>query len=139
MAFNISTRALSDSTTLHLVDPETGAFMFADEAETQPLTIELYGRSSKQYRNWLAEASRKQEQEKKKNRGELKVKSPDEAIKDSAEFLAAVSIKANNFDMDGVAIDSKEAFKKLYSNPSLMWIGEQVVEALGDMANFLQK
>jgi hypothetical protein len=139
MSFNIKNRALFDTTVLHLVDPDTGNDMYADEKETQPLTIELYGRSSKQYRNWLASATRKAEKEKLANKGKEKSKTPDESIEDSAEFLAAVSIKATNFDYEGVAIDSKEMFKKLYADPSLMWVGEQVVEKLGDMSAFLPK
>lgn len=132
--FNIFSKQLQDTTTLHLTDPETGLHMYADEAETKPLTIELYGRSSKQYRNWMAATLRKQEADKKK-----KAKSLDETLDDNAEFLATVSIRANNFDMAGVAIDSKEMFKKLYADPSLLWIGEQVSETLGDNAAFLQK
>lgn len=134
MAFNITSRALADTTILHLTDPETGLFMYADEAEKQPLTIELYGRSSKQYRNWMAATLRKQDADKKK-----KAKSLEETLDDNADFLATVSVKASNFDMDGVAIDSKEMFKKLYANPSLLWIGEQVSEKLSELGNFIQK
>ncbi len=134
MTFNISTKKLSDSTILHLTDPATGVYMYADADEKEPLTIELYGRSSKQYRNWMAATLRKQEAAKKQ-----KQKSLEETLADNADFLATVSIKATNFDMDGVAIDNKEMFKKLYAEPSLAWIGEQVSEALGDNGNFLQK
>lgn len=134
MAFNILGKQLSDTCILHLVDPSTNLLMYADEAETEALTIELYGRSSKQYRNWLQATVRKAEQNKNK-----KSKSLDETMADNAEFLAAVSKSAQNFDMDGEPIDSQEAFKKLYSNPKLLWIGEQVTAKLNELESFLQK
>lgn len=134
MSFNIKSRSLADTTVLHLVDPETGMLMYADDKETKPLTIELYGRSSKQYRTWLATTLRKQEQESKMKK---KAKSLDEQLDDNADFLATVSVKASNFDIEGVAIDSKEMFKKLYADPSLLWIGEQVTEKLSELSSFL--
>lgn len=137
--FNILSKQLSDTTTITLRDPATNEPMFADAAETLPLTIEVYGRSSKQYLTWLNKTVRKNAKEKELNRGKDKIKTVDESIADTAEFLAAVSIKATNFDLAGVAIDSPETFKQLYSNPSVSWIGEQVTEALSDNANFLGK
>lgn len=136
--FNIKSKALQDSTTLHLVDPATGEFMYADENEKQPLTIELYGRSSKQYRQWMSATLRKNEKEKEANRGKAKAKSLEQTLADNAEFLSIVSIKASNFDLAGKPIDNKEAFIELYSDPSLEWIGEQVSEALGDNGRFLK-
>jgi hypothetical protein len=136
--FNIKSKALADTTTLHLVDPATGEFMYADNDEKQPLTIELYGRSSKQYRQWMSATLRKNEKEKEANRGKPKAKSLEQTLADNAEFLSIVSIKATNFDLGGKAIDNKEAFVELYSDPSLEWIGEQVSEALGDNGRFLK-
>lgn len=133
MSFNIKTKQLSDTTILNLVDPGTGLMMFADDAETQPLQIEVYGKSSKAYRNWQASASRKA-----LARGKKQV-TPEEAAENTADFLVAVSKQAMNFDIDGVAIDSPAMFKLLYSDPSLYWIGDQVAEKLGETEAFLQK
>jgi len=137
--FNIkATKALADTTTIQLLDPSDDSPMFADKGETKPLSIELYGRTSKQYKNWLAKTLRKQQKEKEANRGKEKFKSLDEVLADSAEFLATVSIKAINFDMGDGPIDNEEAFKKLYSDESLSWIGDQVSQALSENSNFLK-
>ena len=140
MAFNIAAKfSLQDSTTLHLVDPDTGEKLYDSDDETKPFTIDVYGPSSKQYRNWLAAAQRKADKESKQNGGKPKVKSPDEQLADTADFLAQLSIKASNFDTGDGPIATKEAFVELYSNVALMWIVEQVAKVLGEPGAFLQK
>lgn len=137
MAFNIKTKALADTTILHLRDPADDSLMYADAEEKQPLTITLYGRSSKQYRQWMSKTLTKNQKELETNRGKAKPKALEVTLKENAQFLATVSISCENFDMEGVAIDSEEMFIKLYSDPSLAWIGEQVSEALSENSNFL--
>jgi hypothetical protein len=107
--------------------------MYADEAETLPLQITVYGRSSKQYRNWLAVANRAS-----LARGK-KPQTPEQILTETAEFLAAITKSIHNFDLDGEALDNSESFKKLYSNPSLVWVADQVAESLGAAEGFLQK
>lgn len=131
--FNINTKQLSDTAMVDLLDPATGSPLFADEAETLPLQIEVYGRSSKVYRKWQAETSRKA-----LLRGK-KVQSPEAQKEDTADFLATISKAAYNFDQDGEPIDSYEAFKKLYLTDSLYWIGDLVALSLSDLEGFLQK
>lgn len=143
MAFNITSRALADSTVLHLVDPGTGEYMYDNDKdgkpdESKPLTIELYGRSSKQYRQWMSATLRKQQKEKEANKGKEKLKALEDTLADNAEFLAIVTIKVNNFELGTGPIDSKEKFVEMYANPSLDWIGDQVSAALQDNANFLK-
>ena len=133
-SFNINSKQLSDTCVLHLIDPSTGLYMYADEEEKEPLTITLFGRASKEYRAWMAQAVRKSETKEGK-----KKKSLEESLAENAEFLAKMSKDAQNFDMDGVALDSRDAFIKLYSNPKLLWIGEQVSEKLSELGNFIQK
>jgi hypothetical protein len=135
MAFDILTIELADTTTLHLEHPVNGP-IYADEAETLPVTIELYGRSSKQHRQWLALALRKQEANKHKKE---KAKSPDEMLEENAEFFATMTVAIKNMNMAGKPIETKEDFKKLYSNPKLMWVTEAVSEKLGSVDSFLQK
>lgn len=134
MSFDILSTELSDSFTLHLSHPNTG-LMYADEAEKQPVTIELYGRSSKQHRQWLALALRKQEAQSRSK----KTKTPDEMLEDNAEFFATMTVTVKNMKMGEMEVTSKDAYKKLYANPKLMWITEQVASALGETENFLQK
>lgn len=145
MAFNLkATKAFADSTILHLRDPGTDELMYdADKSgnpdESKPLTIELYGRSSKQYRSWMSATLRKHEREKESARGgKVKPKTLEQTLADNAEFLSIVTIAVNNFDIGSGPIDSKEAFVALYSDPSLEWIGDQVSAALSDNGNFLK-
>jgi tryptophan 2,3-dioxygenase len=133
MSYDILSAEMSDTTTLHLSHPNNG-LMYADEAETKPVEITLYGRSSKQHRQWLAVALRKQEANRKQ-----KAKTPDEMLEENAEFFATMTVSISNMKMGATEVKSKEDFKKLYSNPKLMWITEQVSEKLGDVESFLQK
>lgn len=137
MTFNIKARALADTTTIILKDPDTEMELFDDDEQTKPLTIEIFGRSSKQYKTYMSAVLRKQEASKRKNKQDNRTF--EEILEESAELLAALTIKVSNFDYDGEAIVGKEMFKKLYLDPSLSWIGDQVSEALSDNGNFLQK
>jgi hypothetical protein len=134
--FEITSKELSDTVIVDLIDPSTGGVIYADEAETKPVSIELYGRSSKQHRAWLALALRKQEANRNKKE---KSKTPDELLEENAEFFATMTVGIKNMSMDGKPVATKEDFKKLYANPKLMWISEFVAEALGNVESFLQK
>ncbi len=133
MSFNINSRKVAEVTRLHLVDFETGEKMYADEAKTEKLEIEVYGKASVQYKNALGALSRKN----LVRRG--KPQSFETNVEDNTEILVAISKAAHNFDDDGQAIDNPAAFRKLYSNPNLFWIKDQVQEVLEDTAAFLQK
>jgi tryptophan 2,3-dioxygenase len=125
---------MADTVDLHLSHPVNG-LMYADEAETKPVTITLYGRSSKQHRQWLASALRKQEAQSRNK----KQKTLEESMDETAEFYATMTVSIKNMKMGDVELNSKEAFKKLYANPKLVWVAEQVSEKLGDVESFLQK
>jgi hypothetical protein len=145
MAFNLkATKALADSTTLHLRDPKTDELLYdvdkdGNPDENKPLTIELYGKSSKQHRAWLASVMRKQAREKEAARNsKVKEKTLEQLEEDNAEYLSIVTIAVNNFDLGNGPLKTKEDFVALYSDPTLEWINEQVGTALGDSGNFLK-
>ena len=135
MSFDILSAQLDDSCILHLEHPVNGP-IYADEAETKPVTIELYGRSSKVHRQWLATALRKQEANKNKRE---KSKTPEELLEDNADFFAVMTKAVNNMTMGGKPIATKEDFKALYANPKLMWVTEAVAAELGNTESFLQR
>lgn len=137
MSFNIlsANLQLQDFTTLHLCSPADGSPLFADEAQTLPLEIDLYGKASREHRQWLTQAMRRSEAEQRSK----KKKTADELLTENAKFFATMTKAIRNFDMDGRALNSKEAFEALYATPSLLWIGEQVAEKLGDSESFLQR
>lgn len=133
MSFNINKKSISESTRLHLEDPETGLKMYADDAKTQPLEISIYGKASKQYRQALSDLSRKALARKNKSQ------SFETNVEDNIDILVAISIEAHNFTDDDAQINTPEAFRKLYRNNNLYWIKDQVQSALESDANFLAK
>jgi hypothetical protein len=138
--FNIKSANLSlnETAIVHLEDPRTGMLLYADEAETQPLTIEVYGRTSKIFRNWAASENRKTSALERAGKKE-KTKTPEEMQENVAEMYATLTKKVSNFDMNGVALDNHEAYKALYNDLSLSWITEQVASVMGQTEAFLQQ
>jgi hypothetical protein len=131
--FNIAKLALADTTVIHLQDA-AGAYLYADEAEKEPLEIEVYGRSSKHMRNYLISA------EKKKAKRGKRAPTPEESQEDNAEFFAAITKSVKNFTLeDGKPLVTAEDFKKLYLRADLYFIVDQVSETLGDAELFMQK
>jgi hypothetical protein len=130
--FNINALALQDTTVLHLQGPD-GTYLYADEAEKEPLEIEVYGRSSKQMRNYLIGA------EKKKAKRGKRVATPEESQEDNAEFFAAITKSIRNFDLGNGPLTTQAHFKELYMNPALYWITDILSENLGNTESFMQK
>lgn len=132
MAFNINTQQLADTTTFQLNDVQ-GNPIWADSEETLPVQIEVYGKSSKAFRNWGAIVARKQLARKGK------VFTQEEQAENTADFLVAITKTTYNLEIDGVPVTDADSMKAMYSNPSLFWVGEQVSEKLGELGAFLQK
>ena len=128
-SFNINKKAISETATLHLVDPITEEKLYADEAEKFPLQIVLKGKASKEYISSLATVKRKTDA-----RGKSDFK---QQMADNNELLALVSVEALNFDLgDGVPIKTKEQFTALYSSLDLYWVRDQVSDFLGAKDSF---
>lgn len=130
MAFNITSKAVSETTFLHLRDPATDEKLF-DEAGNK-VGIHLYGKASKQYRQALSELSRKGLQRKNKPQ------SFETNVEDNVSILVAISKSGENFDYNGDALDTAAAFTKLYSDSTLFWLKDQVQETLEDTSAFLK-
>lgn len=130
MTFDISSLAKHDSATLQLRHPATDELLYADDAQTKPLEIELYGTSSKQYRKALMSM-----QNARLKRGK-KVMSAEAISDESIDLLVTCSIKANNFEYKGKPVEG-ETFRELYNDPSFNWLKDQVDEAIGDVQTFL--
>lgn len=134
--FEISKLALVDTTLLHLQGPD-GSYLYADEAEKEPVQIEVYGRSSKQMRNYLITAEKKKT---KRAKGKKDYQpTPEEAQEDNAEFFAAITKATYNLSLDGKALTTQDDFKKLYLRPDLYFVVDAVSASLGDMELFIQR
>lgn len=134
--FDLNSLQLSDTQTFQLISPD-GEALYNDEEMTQPVHLEIYGRSSKQFKNWQASAARKQAAA--NGVGKPKALTPEQVAENTADFLTALTKSAQNLYIGGVEINSPEQFKEMYLNPKLEWVGDQVSEHFGDRASFLQK
>ena len=132
MTFNLSSLAKADTALVQLRHPVTDEFLFADDEKTQPVQIEIYGTSSKQYRSALTAM-----QNTRLKRGK-KVMSAEQIRDESIDLLVTCSIRGINLDYKGKPLEG-EAFRALYSDNSYDWLKDQVDEAIGDAQTFLGK
>lgn len=129
--FNLDTLSLRDTVSLQLRHPVSEELLFADEAKTKPVEIELHGTSSKEYRNAITAM-----QNRALKRGKKQASA--EVMKDEGiELLVACSAKANNFSYGGNPVSDDAAFRSLYADAKFSWLKEQVDAGLGDVSNFL--
>lgn len=131
--FDINTLALKDTTTLQLRHPVTGDLLFADNDEKKPVEVELFGTSSKEYRNAVtAMQNRQLKRQAKKEKASVEV-----MRHEGIELLVACSAGSKNLSIGGKPVKTADDFRELYSDRKLSWLKDQVDEALGDVANFL--
>lgn len=137
MAFNVSTLALADTFELQFRHPGTGELLFADEAQTEPVSVVLYGASSKKYRNAVAAL-----QNRALRRQQTKEKQTAEVLREEGiNLLAQVIDSFKNFSVseDGSVPSTESEFRAVLSNASISWVKEQIDTALADQSNFLSK
>lgn len=138
MAFDISALKLEPTTEMHLKHPVTMEPLYdtdkdGNEDESKPVLFHLLGKASKQHKKAVEALMLK-----KKNR---KGREPTltESLADNVEFLASLSTKVDNMEVNGEAIESQEAFRSLYSDPSYSWVVDQVADSIGSVEDFLAK
>lgn len=125
--------AVEETGVLHLRSADD-ELMYADEKETKPIEIVVYGPGSKQFAKAQAAQSNKlMELMRKKGKTQ---RSPQEAAEDQAEFLAACTKEFRNIEYEG--LEGHALFKAVYADLSLGFIADQVNKYLGDWANFTQ-
>ncbi len=134
MSFNISKKAVSATTFLHLLDPATDEKLYDtdEQGNKVPVGINLFGKASAQYRQALSQLSKK---------GLLRKNKPQSFevnVEDSTEILVAIS-QSSNLNIDGVPVNDAKSFLTLYNEPTLFWVKEQVQATLEDTAAFIQK
>jgi len=136
MSFDILNTQLSETTAFQLEHPVNGP-IFADDDESKPVMIEVYGKSSKVFRNYMATQARKNALKQKAGKAE-KTPTAEEVLASNAEFYATITKSITNLNMGGVPLDSFEAYEQLYANPNLDWVTSQVASAFGSVDSFLQ-
>jgi ribosomal protein S17E len=131
MSFNLNSLALRDTTTLKLRHPVTDEVLADDEGNE--VIVHLYGTASKQYRNAIAALQNRAMKRKAKG----KEASPDEIREEAIGVLVACSDRIDNLTYNDAPVDNDEAFRKLYSDPSMEWIKGQIDSVIGDYSAFL--
>lgn len=132
MSFDLSTLAAKETFVLQLKHPVTEDPLMVDGT---PVTIEIYGQSSKQHRNALTAMQNKIIARKKQAMtGEnLREESIDILVAISKEALPA-SFFSSQFDQNS----TEDNFRKLYSNDEYLWLKNQVQDGLNDLGNFIK-
>lgn len=133
--FDVTNLSLNETTILHLEHPVTGEYLYADEEQTQPVTIEVYGRTSKVFKNYINASQRKN----LNPSNAKKVKNTDQQDEDNAEFWTVLTKKVSNLSIGDQVVDGPDEIKAMYLDPSLSWINDQVANVLGNTEAFLQK
>lgn len=135
MSFDILTATLSDSSSFQLEHPVNGP-IFAGENETLPVMIEVYGKSSKVFRNYMATQARKNAIKEKSGKAS-KTPTAEEILESNAEFYATITKSITNLKMGDVEVDNFDAYKTMYANPKLDWVTTQVAQQFGEVDSFL--
>ena len=135
MSFDILSSQLSDTTTFQLEHPVNGP-IFAGPDETKPVMIEVYGKASKVFRNYMATQARKTALKQKSGKAD-KTPTAEEVLESNAEFYATITKSITNLKMGDVEVDNFEAYKSLYANPKLDWVTSAVGQNFGEVDAFL--
>lgn len=138
MSFELNQLAFTEEATLHLEHPSTNAPLYApvkkgEDAESKPVQIVLKGSASSTYSRALDTMIKAKNKIEKTRQLTLK-----ESRDMNTEFLATISVVANNLTLDGEAVDNTDAFRKLYADSRFDWIKTQVNEFLGSVDAFLK-
>ena len=135
MSYNILDSQLSDTTTFQLEHPVNGP-IFAGPDETKPVMIEVYGKASKVFRNYMATQARKTALKQKSGKAD-KTPTAEEVLESNAEFYATITKSITNLKMGDVEVDNFEAYKELYANPKLDWVTSQIASKFSEVDTFL--
>ncbi len=133
MAFNLNKLKTKDTTAVQLRDPATDELLYADDAKTQAVQVNIFGPGSAPYRNATLEMQNRQ-----LKRGKKQI-SAEVLREESVDLLVACTESMENIEHNGAVVTTKEQIKAVYNDPQLGWLKDQVDSALGDIANFLQK
>lgn len=133
MTFDISSLAITDSTTVHLLHPATEEKLYADAEQKLPITITIASTASRQYRKAVAAMQNRRIQ--RGNKKETAERQKEEGI----ELLTACCISSDNLNYKGSAVKTEADFRALLSDDGMSWIKAQVDEALGNVELFIKQ
>ena len=123
--------SVNPTSRLHLRDAND-ELMFADEAKSQPIAVNLFGPGSKEYAKAKA-AQNNRLINKMKSKGKSN-QTPEEIAAESAEFLAACTESWENMEYDNKT--GSDLSMAVYADRTLGFISDQVATHLGGWSNF---
>jgi hypothetical protein len=123
--------AVSATGKLHLRDA-ADQLMYADDDQSRPISVNLYGPGSKQYAKAQA-AQQNRLLEKLKRKGQS-AQNADQLAEEKAGFLADCTESFDNLEYDALA--GEALARAVYADSSIGFIADQVAKFLGDWANF---
>lgn len=129
MALDIKRSAAADTFTFQLLD---GADEPLFDDDGKPVKVTVYGPGSKPFaKAKSAQENRIVQRLQRKGRTD---QSPEEKAKQTAEFLADVTVEFSNLDYEGKT--GRDLAIAVYSDTSIGFIADQVHKAAHDWANF---
>jgi hypothetical protein len=126
--------AVQPTSRLHLRDA-SDELMFADDAKTQPIAVNLYGPGSKQYAKAQA-AKNNRILDKLKRKGKTD-QSADEQAAEVAEFLADCVASWENLEYD--QLTGRALSIAVFSDVSIGFIADQTSKYVSEWSNFTNR
>jgi hypothetical protein len=133
----IATLAVVATAFLHLKGPD-GTHLYDDG---KPVGIDLFGPGSPESAQVEERQSARAVKRMTENDGKLSLAPIDQRRTEAAEDLAALTSGFQNIEhagVDGQPLSGRALFIAVYSDPTLGWIKEQVLKAVGDWSRFTQ-
>ena len=123
--------SVEETTVVHLRDA-SDALMYADDEQTLPVRVELYGPGSKPYAKAQATQNTRM-LDRLKRKGKVE-QSADEMAEERVAFLVACTKGFENIEYD--QLQGEALYKAVYGDRTLGFIPDQLNKHLGDWGNF---
>jgi len=137
--FDITTEAVTDTAPLHLKNA-AGEPLYADAERTKPVRIILHSPGSKAFSAVETAQSARAVKRLKANDGEITATTAEERLQQTAEDLAVLTVRFENFTYPPAGdAQGADLFKAVYADPKIGFIAKQVSKFLTDWSNFTGK
>jgi hypothetical protein len=135
--FDITTQAVDDTAAIHLKNA-AGEPLYADgDARAKPVRIVVYGPGSKAFGAVETRQSARALKRMQDNDGKITAPTAEERVKETAEDLAALTVRFENFTYSPAGdAQGAELFEAVYRDQKLGFIARQVTKHLADWGNF---
>lgn len=134
--FDITTQSVDDTAVIH-VKTAAGELLYADAERTKPVQIIIYGPGSKAYGLVESRQSARAVKRMQDNDGKISVAPFEERQRETAEDLAAITLRFENFAYPPAGkAEGAELFTAVYAEAKLGFIAKQVAKFVADWGNF---